>query len=215
MFTEPHIPDDIAELYEVYDWRHASTVISVDCPDEWEDLCQALRAFSFTERQVRMPGGSKSEIPKTFSRILKPKDWHESKLTAKRVVDDSVVEEDSHKIDFLKGRIACDLEWNSKDQTFDRDLYAFSAFWAYSRISAGVLVTRSNELDPWFAKLGNALNKDGEVTDKLVKAKYGASTTHMGKLIPRLSAGRSGGCPVLLFGITTKLLREPGDAIYS
>lgn len=27
-------------------------------------------------------------------------------------------------IDFLKGRIAFDLEWNSKDQTFDRDLLA-------------------------------------------------------------------------------------------
>jgi hypothetical protein len=36
--------------------------------------------------------------------------------------------------------------------------------------------------------------------------KYGASTTHMGKLLPRLQAGRNGGCPVLVFGITPKLL---------
>jgi hypothetical protein len=37
--------------------------------------------------------------------------------------------------------------------------------------------------------------------------KYGASTTHVDKLIPRLEAGRSGGCPVLVFGITEKLLK--------
>ncbi len=28
---------------------------------------------------------------------------------------------DGHKIDYVKGRVAFDLEWNSKDQTFDRD----------------------------------------------------------------------------------------------
>ena len=32
---------------------------------------------------------------------------------------------DGHRIDFLNGRVALDLEWNSKDQTYDRDLYAF------------------------------------------------------------------------------------------
>ena len=35
---------------------------------------------------------------------------------------------DGHKVDYVKGRVAFDLEWNSKDQTFDRDLYAMSAF---------------------------------------------------------------------------------------
>src|SRR3546814_8113787 len=35
---------------------------------------------------------------------------------------------DGHKIDYVKGKVAFDLEWNSKDQTFDRDLYAMNAF---------------------------------------------------------------------------------------
>lgn len=30
---------------------------------------------------------------------------------------------DGHNIDFVKGKVAFDLEWNSKDQTFDRDLW--------------------------------------------------------------------------------------------
>ncbi len=57
---------------------------------------------------------------------------------------------DGHKIDYVKGRVAFDLEWNSKDQTFDRVLYAFRAFHECGLISAGVMVTRSASLNPVF-----------------------------------------------------------------
>ena len=87
------------------------------------------------------------------------------------------------------------MEWNSKDQTFDRDLVAFRAFFDFDAISAGVLVTRSTELISVFKELG-------------VNKKYGASTTHLGKLIPRLEAGRNGGCPVIVFGITPRLIKD-------
>lgn len=91
----------------------------------------------------------------------------------------------------------------SKDQTFDRDLYAFRAFFEYRKISVAILVTRSDSLDEVFKKLGKYRDpKTGE--QKAYMAKYGASTTHMSKLIPRLRAGRSGGCPVLTIGITQK-----------
>lgn len=38
---------------------------------------------------------------------------------------------DGHNIDFIKGRVAFDLEWNSKDQTFDRDLLAMRTYYDY------------------------------------------------------------------------------------
>jgi hypothetical protein len=50
---------------------------------------------------------------------------------------------DGHKIDYVKGKTAFDMEWNSKDQTFDRDLYAMAAFFQSGAIDVGVLVTRS------------------------------------------------------------------------
>ena len=111
------------------------------------------------------------------------------------VIDSQVVQQDTHKIDYIKGRVAFDLEWNSKDQTFDRDLFAFRTFFDYDRISVGDLVTRSEGLNRLFKELG-------------VIQKYGATTTYMGKLLPRLRAGRGGGCPLLIFGITEKLLVE-------
>ena len=102
---------------------------------------------------------------------------------------------DGHKVDFVKNRVAFDLEWNSKDQTFDRDLYAFRAFHEASVISAAVLLTRSENLNDVFKHLG-------------VMPKYGASTTWMGKLLYRVKAGRSGGCPLLVLGITPKLIED-------
>lgn len=116
---------------------------------------------------------------------------------------------DGHKVDFVKNRVAFDLEWNSKDQTFDRDLYAFRAFHECNLIDVGIIITRSKLLDPVFAKLPQ-LDKDGnrkldkDKNPKPLKTKYGASTTWMGKLTYRIEAGRNGGCPVLAIGITPK-----------
>jgi hypothetical protein len=114
---------------------------------------------------------------------------------------------DGHKIDYVKGKVAFDLEWNSKDQTFDRDLYAMNAFFQSGAIDVGVLVTRSASLDEVFRSVGPALTKTGEIektragVERPTMSKYGASTTWMGKLIFRLNAGRNGGCPVLAIGI--------------
>lgn len=206
MSWEDYIPPDLAELYEIQDCRHAAAILANEFRSEFEDVCSALRSFRFTTEQVKTPGGSESQIPKTFSNILRPLGWVERQLTVKLVADERVITNDTHKVDYIKGRVAFDLEWNSKDQTFDRDLFAFRTFFEYDTISMGVLVTRSNQLDPWFDSLGSYTDATG--SRKTYKAKYGASTTHMGKLLPRLRAGRNGGCPVLVFGITRKLLRD-------
>ena len=111
---------------------------------------------------------------------------------------------DGHKIDYVKGRVALDLEWNSKDQTFDRDLYAFAAFAQCGLIDAGVLITRGESLNKVIRSLGPALKRDGSEASTATSAKFGASTTWMGKLLYRLNAGRNGGCPVLAIGIGSK-----------
>jgi hypothetical protein len=89
------------------------------------------------------------------------------------------------------------MEWNSKDQTFDRDLYAFRMFYECGVTACGVIITRSEQLNPLFAQLG-------------IMKKYGASTTWMGKLLPRIRSGRHGGCPLLLVGITPTVITR-GD----
>ena len=151
---------EIAELYEVHDFKHAAAIISNEFPDEFDELCKALLKFRFSTGNILASGGNESQIPKLFSEILRPMGWSEKNLEAELNVYEingrdgkvlkSSINHGSHKVDYLKGRVAFDLEWNSKDQTFDRDLYAFRAFFEYDAISVGVLVTRSNQLDPLF-----------------------------------------------------------------
>lgn len=64
-------------------------------------------------------------------------------------------------------------------------------------LDVGVIVTRADHLQELFDGLGEAVGK-----------KYGASTTHIGKLLPRIHGGAAGGCPPLIFGITRALYVE-------
>lgn len=86
------------------------------------------------------------------------------------------------------------MEWNSKDQTFDRDLLAMRTYFDCSLIDVGVIITRSEDLNDVFKTISLS---DG----KTLHSKYGSSTTWMGKLVPRLVSKRNGSCPILSIGI--------------
>jgi len=192
-----YIPEDITALYEVHDYHHAAAILKNEFSSECLELFDALRTFRVTTNDIKKAGGNESQIPKRISNLLRPH-WKEERLEASLVVAGKARKTDTHKIDYVRGRVAFDLEWNSKDQTFDRDLYAFRTFFEFDNISVAVLLTRStNDLNEVFRKLG-----------KKIMAKYGASTTHMDKLLPRLEAGRAGGCPVLVLGITRRLISD-------
>jgi len=257
MSYQDFIPLDIAELYEIYNYKSAAEIVATGSPDEFNDLINGLRSFRITLDDIRKPGGNESDIPKKISTIFREKGWMETRIKGDLEItkvtsaprrtrfdeeaDENEVESESetldkieelkhkeghvekitranfldgHKVDYVKKRVAFDLEWNSKDQTFDRDLYAFRAFYECDLIDAAVLMTRSESLNPVFEKLGPELDKDGKPKltkngkEKLLKAKYGASTTWIGKLIYRIVAGRNGGCPILVLGITPKLISD-------
>lgn len=241
--VEAKIPADIRERYEIYSYRNAAVILSETRREEFEDLLAALRAFTITTTMIRSAGGNESDIPKLLNKELRPRGWHETIVQGDLLVklfwreQVGFVEKgrgkgkpkfekrgkeirrekflDGHKIDYVKGRVAFDLEWNSKDQTFDRDLYAFSAFAQCGVIDVGVLLTRSESLNSIFRGLGQALQRDGRTSEykrngdpRMTYEKYGASTTWIGKLLYRLNAGRNGGCPVLAIGITPKCIAD-------
>lgn len=239
--VDAKIPKDIRSRYEVYSYRNAAVILSETRKKQFSEILDALRSLSLTTAMIRTAGGNESEIPKLFSKVLRPTGWRETvvqgdlriRLISKRLVgarkdgepkyerheDESVRTNflDGHKIDYVKDRVAFDLEWNSKDQTFDRDLYAFSAFAQCGVIDAAVLVTRGESLNALLRSIGPALTKDGQIektkngVPRPTIAKYGASTTWMGKLLYRLNAGRNGACPVLAVGITPKCVKDWKD----
>lgn len=216
--VEGLFPRAVREKFEIVSYRNAATILSQNFPREFAQIVHALESFEITTRMIRIPGGSKGPIAKYVDTLFPSPDWCETRITADLHVKllaakgDAVLREyirsgylDGHRIDFVSGKVALDLEWNSKDQTYDRDLYAFSAFHAAGAIDVGVLLTRGNSLDTDFMRrLGKVLTKAGTEGTEDVYKKFGASTTFMGKLLYRLDAGRNGGCPVLAFGITPK-----------
>ena len=207
--TDTIIPADLKAKFEFHNFGHALEILPQAYPAEWNDVVAALRAFSITTSEIKAGGGNESAIPKRFDDLLYPKGWREIRITGDLLIkmfprqsgqrrgqfsdtpfDQRTIEGyiDGHNIDFIKGKIAFDLEWNSKDQTFDRDLLAMRTYFDCGLIDVGVIVTRSAELNEVFKAQG-------------IQDKYGASTTWMGKLLSRLKSRRNGGCPILAIGI--------------
>lgn len=232
------LPEEIFRKFRVASYRKAAAILHHGLPVEFSEVVDALTRFEITTEMIRKPGGNESEIPRVVSGLLRQSGWRETiisgdlKITRTwrepigldkkgKIISEtralSYVREkylDGHKIDYVKNRLAFDFEWNSKDQTFDRDLYAFAAFAEAGAIDAAVIVTRDTSLNDVFRELGQAFDKNGQPafredgTPVPLMPKYGASTTWWGKLIYRLNAGRNGGCPVLALGIKPECISD-------
>lgn len=226
MKIEDYLSVDLCEKYEFYNYNHALEIITQAFPEEWGDVEACLRSLSICTSDLREQGGNETKIPKKFDDVLYPCGWREIRIAGDlhikfypRQADQrgrfssTPFEEkvlrgyiDGHNIDFLKGRIAFDLEWNSKDQTFDRDLLAMRTYYDCDIISAGIIITRAEELNDVFKTIYDYDSRSGMW--KPILRKYGASTTWIGKLLYRLENRRNGGCPILAIGIKKKCISD-------
>lgn len=207
--VERYVDSSIRDRYEFYNYGHALEILHESFPEEWNEIQECLDRLSLTISDILVSGGNESPIPKKFDEVLYPYGWREIRISgdlevkkyprqmaqrrgrfASEPFEVDVIQGyiDGHNIDFLKNRVAFDLEWNSKDQTFDRDLLAMRTYFDCGLIDVGVIVTRAEELNDIFREHG-------------VLSKYGASTTWIGKLTYRLDSRRNGGCPILAIGI--------------
>ena len=215
MKNEKYIVRELLNKFEFYNYGHALEILHDAFPQEWEELQDCLMKLQLTLSDIKKAGGNESPIPKNFDDILYPYGWREIRISGDLTVkkfprqtaqrrgrfsdepfETEVIEGyiDGHNIDFLKNRVAFDLEWNSKDQTFDRDLLAMRTYFDCGLIDVGVIVTRSDELNEVF-------RSETDENGQLLIRKYGASTTWIGKLTYRLDSRRNGGCPILAVGI--------------
>lgn len=159
MRISDYIDADLLDRFEFYNYNHAIEIITQAFPKEWSDVVECLRKLDITTDDLREAGGNETKIPKKFDDVLYPCGWREIRISGdlhikfyprqadqrgrfssvpfeERVTENYI---DGHNIDFLKGRIAFDLEWNSKDQTFDRDLLAMRTYYDCDIVSAETL----------------------------------------------------------------------------
>ena len=200
----------LQDRYTFNSYGHALEILETAFRTEFEELLDCLDKFVITLDDITKGGGNESNIPKKISDVLYPLGWREIRIEADLVVTlnprkakkDAEYEKrftvdryiDGHNIDYIKNSVAFDVEWNSKDQTFDRDLMAMKTYFDCGVIDVGIILTRGQSLNPVF-KHYNLMQK------------YGASTTHDGKLLYRLDARRNGGCPILAISIEKGVLQ--------
>lgn len=185
------LPSFILENYQVHEWKHACAILHNDFPNEWADILDVLTEFRLKKSWLTVGGGRKSKISKFIDSFLFDRGWEEKSFDTQVIVDEYSMDSPTHKIDCYKNRVALEIEWNNKDPFFDRDLNNFRLLFDLRAISVGIIITRCDELQDIFDDIGRG-------------ASFGASTTHMSRLIPRIEGGGGAGCPILVFGISKK-----------
>jgi len=189
------LPKFIRENYEVHEWKHVCAILKEDFSNEWNDIISVLTDFRLNKSWIVKPGGRKSKVSGYIDEFLYDRGWIEKEFTTQVVVDDHTMDTPTHKIDCFKNRVALEIEWNNKDPFYDRDLNNFRLLFDLRAISVGIIITRCDELQDIFNDI-----KRGK--------SYGASTTHMSKLLPRIEGGSGAGCPIVIFGISKSLYVE-------
>jgi hypothetical protein len=182
------LPQVVLDKFEVHEKCHAASILRTDFSAEWDDLTAMLGQFTLRRSQIMTPGGQKSPISIDIDQFFYQRGWAEHNFQIKVAADGVTTLAPTHHVDYFRNRVAIETEWNNKDPFFDRDLTTFRLLFELNVLSVGIIITRASELQTIFNELGRGQS-------------YGQSTTHMGKLIPKLDNRASGGCPVLAFGI--------------
>jgi hypothetical protein len=184
------IPQDLRDRYRFKEWKHASSILATDFPEQWDELMACLRSFCLSKSAIVIGGGGRSRVPQELDGFLGERGWREKHFDSAIRIDEQEIETPTHKIDNYKEGVGVEVEWNNKTEFFDRDLNNFRLLHELRVLSAGVIITRVSELQTLFNGLG-------------IGKKYGASTTHWDKLLPKVDGGGAGGCPILAVGITS------------
>lgn len=182
------LPQDVRNKFEIAERHHAISILHTDFPEEWGDLIGMLAQFTLRRSQILTPGGRKSPISIDIDKYFYERGWEEHNFNIEVAADGVTTLAPTHHVDYFRNRVAIETEWNNKDPFYDRDLTTFRLLFELNVLSIGVIITRASELQAIFNSLGRGTS-------------YGQSTTHMGKLVPKLENRASGGCPVLALGI--------------
>jgi len=186
------IDDQLRRRYRFYERNHACGILATDFPQEWRDILECLDNFVLRRSDIVAGGGGRSNIPDMLDGFLHQRGWAEKQFDIQIVVDGEQYHTPTHKIDNAKNRVGLEVEWNNKTEFYDRDLNNFRLLHELRVIDVGVIITRVTELQhDLFRRLGAG-----------VARKYGASTTHWDKLMPKVHGGGAGGCPLLIVGIS-------------
>ncbi|MBA2775482.1 MAG: restriction endonuclease [Chloroflexia bacterium] len=195
--------DDLPDGYRYGVTRYADLILREAFPERFRELREVLTEFRIDVDELTSGGGSRATQTIRFDSLLYARGWGRRNITIAKLIDDRMIHSTrGHEIDMFGVRsvgedypgIAVEMEWNNKDPFFDRDLINFAALHREGALAVGVIVTRGPTLQKY---LGQVIKTGSRAGSK----KYGTSTTHWDKIIPRINLGGGGECPLLVVGI--------------
>jgi Restriction endonuclease BglII len=206
-------PADVLKHYEMREVRNAAAVLAHTSPGEFAELVEILSGFALMKSDILHPGKNEGQVAKRLNRAFREHGWregrHDTKVISvlrlmpyrpagekKAVTEESEVVSEGYKVDNVKGSVALDVEWNAKDGNLDRDLGIYRTLHEADIIGVGVIITRTMED---LRELGHKLGRERFLET--------STTTNLTKLVPRMSRGTGGGCPVLAVAITARSYR--------
>ncbi len=195
--------DDLPDGYRYGVTRYADLILREAFPERYRDLREVLGEYRIDIDELTRGGGSRATQTIRFDSLLEQRGWGKRNITISKRIDDVQIHSTrGHEIDmFAPGAessdypgVAIEMEWNNKDPFFDRDLINFAALHREGALAVGIIITRGPELQK---HIGPVIKTGSAAGSK----KYGTSTTHWDKLIPRINLGGGGECPLLVIGI--------------
>jgi hypothetical protein len=202
MVGPPNV-DDLPSGYRYGVTRYADLILREALPERYEDLLSVLSEYRIGIDELLLGGGGKATHTDRFDAMLHNLGWGKRNITITKLIDDKMIHSTrGHEIDmFGSGTpeeyypgVAVEIEWSNKDPFFDRDLLNFAALHREGALAIGIVVTRCPILQRY---IGSTI-KARETSTSL---KFGTSTTHWDKLIPRINLGGGGECPLIVVGI--------------
>lgn len=201
MVSEPSVPLPRGYKYSVT--RYADIILREAFPSRFQELTEVLEDFSIDASEILSGGGGRASHTARFDAGLESRGWGKRRITIEKTLDGvSLHRTPGHEVDMFAVShdgnpypgIAVEMEWSNKDPFYDRDLLNFQALHREGAIAVGVIVTRGPELQRY-------IGKNVTTGPASSNSKYGQSTTHWDKLVPRVNLGGGGECPLLLVGI--------------
>jgi hypothetical protein len=199
-------PPNVSEFPAGYRYgvtRYADLILREALPERYTDLVAVLNEYQIDAGELTRGGGSRATQTIRFDTLLRKRGWGKRNITIAKLIDDRLIHSTrGHEIDMFGTRspeepypgVAVEMEWNNKDPFFDRDLINFAALHREGALAVGVIVTRGPSLQRY---IGPVITTGPNTASK----KYGTSTTHWDKIIPRINLGGGGECPLLVVGI--------------
>lgn len=215
---ESVFPVEVLSRYQIHETRNAATILRATNPALFEELVIALNEFEVVSDDLLLAGGPESGLARRFNESFRSRGWREARVDTEidlklrimpyrpsgeteATVTSSLVSNKGYKVDNFKGRVALDLEWNAKDGNLDRDIAAYRALYDAGFIDVGVIVTRTQaDLHAFATQLRL---ENGMPLSEAKKMLQTTTSTNLTKLLPRMTRGDGGGCPLLAIAISS------------